>query len=715
MRSRLALVLPLVGGLLSLGLGLSGCGAASPAERPGGGVHPPAPGHESIVLRDRMGDPLQAASTEPYSPRKTCGVCHDVDAIANGYHFQQGRTDALGAIQMKPDFFGDGRFFIHSDGMYGKWGPPSTDSSQLAALTNASASDIDKTSYWMAGLCAMCHPGGGNFESDRQDDRYFDVETGFFGYETRSEAYPGDLDGDYGEVTTSGPGTGTAHLAPWDVTGVLEPDCLYCHRVDRNFVVESGEVTKNLNWIFRAATLRAKAALTDSGANPVPAYAAAPAAGQGWGTVALAAGVKPPLATTFDIDYTLGLGDGSLVEDGDGNLRVSLDQITHEPKDLACWGCHVTADRRKRGRTWFDPDEDVHYRHFNDLDGTPTEAEKLAAIGTSTACQHCHGVTGTPENAFEHNFAKGNANLGTVRDDTDYYEFNTCRDCHLDGADPDAPKPVNSIHTDKHLAKMDCSFCHIPLKHASASLVIDNVSTGTPIDYDTDVFLSADPLDPANPDKSAWFPSAKLKRAKDGVMRLYPDKLLLSSWLGDWDDKTGDGPSSDDVIQGVYLWRVRAMVATAGLSATDDNGDGQPEVNTAAEIQQWLQAAKTTHDQAGTVIALNPVLVKGGDVWYLQGGSLESFEIGPSGIKVESEHPFSTSHNVLPLSQGLTLGKIGCGDCHTSFNGGNPTKVFDRLILVDPFDQTGESLPGAGDGAQPVYSTLRLVSGVSPF
>jgi hypothetical protein len=77
--------------------------------------------HSNIVLRDHQGDAILLGSDAPYSPRQTCGVCHDIDEISNGYHFQQGRTDATGAIQTADDFFGDGRSWLKSDGMYGKW------------------------------------------------------------------------------------------------------------------------------------------------------------------------------------------------------------------------------------------------------------------------------------------------------------------------------------------------------------------------------------------------------------------------------------------------------------------------------------------------------------------------------------------------------------------------------------------------------------------
>jgi len=100
------------------------CGGGGGGGGDGDGAAPPVvpvANHEQIVLRDRFGTAIQLGSKEPYSPRETCGACHDVTAIANGYHFQQGRTTVTGAIQTKDDFYDDGRSFLKSDGMYGKW------------------------------------------------------------------------------------------------------------------------------------------------------------------------------------------------------------------------------------------------------------------------------------------------------------------------------------------------------------------------------------------------------------------------------------------------------------------------------------------------------------------------------------------------------------------------------------------------------------------
>ena len=118
MRLSRALTAPLLAGLAVTALVVSGCGGSSSSPPPPSG---PTMDHTNIVLKDRSGAALTPTSTEPYSPRQTCGACHDVDSIANGYHFQQGRTDALGNIQTADDFFNDGRDWHKSDGMYGKW------------------------------------------------------------------------------------------------------------------------------------------------------------------------------------------------------------------------------------------------------------------------------------------------------------------------------------------------------------------------------------------------------------------------------------------------------------------------------------------------------------------------------------------------------------------------------------------------------------------
>ena len=50
-------------------------------------------------LKDEAGNVINPVTgvnaDKPYSPRQTCGACHDYDKIVEGFHFQQGRGEKL--------------------------------------------------------------------------------------------------------------------------------------------------------------------------------------------------------------------------------------------------------------------------------------------------------------------------------------------------------------------------------------------------------------------------------------------------------------------------------------------------------------------------------------------------------------------------------------------------------------------------------------------
>jgi hypothetical protein len=79
-----------------------------------------AGGDGVVTLRDRSGNPIARGSTTPYSPERTCGGCHDVDVITQGYHFQQGKGLSNTAITVS-DTYNPARPWLLSDGMFGKW------------------------------------------------------------------------------------------------------------------------------------------------------------------------------------------------------------------------------------------------------------------------------------------------------------------------------------------------------------------------------------------------------------------------------------------------------------------------------------------------------------------------------------------------------------------------------------------------------------------
>ncbi len=76
--------------------------------------------HPEIILIDYDGNEISLESNVPYSPKNTCGECHDYEAITNAYHFQMGRTDAEGNIIVRDDMDSRNPWLI-SKGMYGKW------------------------------------------------------------------------------------------------------------------------------------------------------------------------------------------------------------------------------------------------------------------------------------------------------------------------------------------------------------------------------------------------------------------------------------------------------------------------------------------------------------------------------------------------------------------------------------------------------------------
>ena len=83
-------------------------------------THQEESGHPEFVLLDYDGNEVVLESSVPYSPRNTCGQCHDYDTITLAYHFQQGRSDSHGKMLVSDDKDPKKPWLI-SHGMYGKW------------------------------------------------------------------------------------------------------------------------------------------------------------------------------------------------------------------------------------------------------------------------------------------------------------------------------------------------------------------------------------------------------------------------------------------------------------------------------------------------------------------------------------------------------------------------------------------------------------------
>ncbi len=276
----------------------------SPVEMKARGVCPPFP------LRDEQGqiiDPTKGINAiVAYSPRQTCAApgCHDYDTITRGFHFTQGKGEAV------PRAMAERYQWVSSPGNYGgNWCSPAPLYRQLAPEHNTSARTIDMTSFeFVTATCGNCHPGGGPLELDRQGRRY-----DRFMADPASGLSPGGdngLSGDY-------------YKARWSETGVIEADCLLCHMPEYDLKVRNAQLASlNFRW---AAT-----------------------AGAGFGTVTgqVATGETPAISYRRDRF------------DEQGNVIV---HIAPEPRNETCLGCHFKPDWKKRG-AGYSSRTDVHLK-----------------------------------------------------------------------------------------------------------------------------------------------------------------------------------------------------------------------------------------------------------------------------------------------------------------------------------------------------------------
>lgn len=321
------------------------------------------PSYEKIILRGFDGSPLTLESKIPYSPKKTCGACHDYTLITNGYHFQQGRTDGTGKIIVSDTY--DSKYpWNLSSGMYGKLSMAYLNPVQLAKKANQHSSEIDKSSFFFVQNCGSCHPGGGWGEYDRKGYLYYDEANKNFGYEISGDNPLSD--GDYTPFNNGE----TIFRAPWDRSGVNEADCLICH-------------LRGYQWKERGAALKGRF------------LKYGPSVGAGWATVKLSQDEAGNLkAALGDIDYTK-----KEVADFE-NLHL---QILKRPPDENCLSCHAISDGRRRGRDW-NPETDAHKaKGFDCLSCHPGNKEHNFAKGNSiqqtvrddlddtmNSCEDCH-------------------------------------------------------------------------------------------------------------------------------------------------------------------------------------------------------------------------------------------------------------------------------------------------------------------------------------
>lgn len=567
------------------------------------GVCPP------YKLKDEQGniiDPVNGINAAaPYSPKQTCGAagCHDYNKITEGFHFQQGKGEAVPALMAE-------RYrWVSSPGNYGgNWCSPAPLYRQLAAKTNASARVIDMTSFeFVTATCGNCHPGGGPLEFDRAGNRYDawmrNPASGF------SSGGDNRFDGDY-------------FKARWSETGVIEADCLLCHLPEYNFKKRNEQLAKlNFKW---AAT-----------------------EGAGFGHVigAVASNQTPQVA--YD----------SSRFDPDGNVLV---HIAPEPRNETCLNCHAKPNWKKRGAS-FSARTDVHIAaglrcvdchaagskaadprirgrevHQFGKGDCPSGWVRNDLDDTVRSCEECHlkGWNNAPR--------ASHAWLPPL-----HMEKLSCQACHIPN------RTVKSALVQASDVFNPAPYITPPGKRI---WTFYDQEMGFWNHYgELESFTTRDqPTDITRPTLFTY------------KGKIYPGNRVHSMWVG-YEEQGKPGLNQLFMKDFFTMWKQHRDSGGTNYpqlaAIKDDNGDGTLEVNRPEEIDALLAATKEYLTKTGFPLeGRRLVWVCDDRAWYSSKESKLLPKLQHEATPYASVFKFS--HDVAPARAALGAG--GCTDCHAS-------------------------------------------------
>jgi len=580
-------------------------------------------------------DPVNGINAEkPYSPKQTCGKCHDYDLITQGFHFQQGKDEAASGTLAERY-----QWVSHPGNYGGNWCSPAPLYNYLSDKNNSSAKEMDMTSFtFITNGCGTCHPGGGSMEYDRDGFRY-DKRMEDIGF---TAGGTNNFDGDYFQ-------------AHWNRSGVIEADCNLCHLPEYDYKTRNDHLAKfNFKWM----------ATVGSGL----------------------ASVEGSIKDTVDVKLNY-----NLVKFGpDGKVSMHL---VREPRNETCLNCHSKPQWKKRGSS-FTEFTDVH-------------------IAKGVKCVDCHvagSMASDPRIAGKevHQFGKGDDPSGWVRNDLDN-TMRTCDDCHTTGY-LTAPVAKHVWLPDLHLDKLSCQACHIPQRKVKSALVqvSDVYNPGTKISppptsvwtfYDQNMnywnhygeltmFTAKDqPSDPFVPEFGKY------------KGQIFPVNAVHSAWPGIYTEgeKGLDQPKQREIYN-MWVAHRKDNSKYPGLAKiTDNNSDTIPEVNTAEEIDAFINSVTAYMNDQGYDLSGRKIVWVNNDRMYLSGNEYQILD-----KQYWESSPYASvykySHDVFPAKAGL--GTNGCTDCH-SFG----SDMFFRQVVKYPF----------GDDGNPVTEPQYIKLGMSGF
>lgn len=567
-------------------------------QSPPWGVCPP------FQLRDEEGNVINPVAGEnadkPYSPKQTCGRCHDYDRITQGYHFMQGKGEEPTADQKARCMW------TSTPGNYGgTWCSPAPLYKYLSPKENDSAAEVDMTSFtFFTSPCGACHPGGGSAEFDREGKRYdlwmSDPASGL------SSGGENNFDGDY-------------YKAQWNETGVLEADCLLCHLPEYDI----SERKKQLGaWNFRWAAT----------------------AGAGFAKVTGSASDKTPVEVAYDKDRF----------NQDGTVEP---HIVREPRNETCLSCHAKPGWKKRGAD-FRNRTDVHLRAgLKCVDchpaGSSATDSRIAGReehqfgkgddpgghvrddldNTCVSCADCHdsGRMGAP--IARHRW------LPPL-----HLEEIACQTCHI----PNRPVKAALVQAGDVFnpgTKIPTKGKHLWTFYGPDGKYWNHYGDLEMMGYDDK------PTDPFRPTLARY--SGKI----------YPVNRIHSAWPAiELDGETAlMQPKMGDIYK---MWTAHKADAARypDLSKiTDDNGDDVPEVNRPEEIDALIRSVTQVLADTEYPMEGKRVVWVMDDRVCSSGTEFRTLEMHPwEASPYANVHKYN--HEVLPAN--AALGINGCTDCH---------------------------------------------------
>jgi hypothetical protein len=598
--------------------------------------------HPDIWLRNEQGDRIAPSENrvDPYSPRKSCGACHNYDVITSGYHFQQGFDEMSDRHDpQKP--------WILSPGMFGNWAPFAA-AGRVAPKRSGSSREIDLSTYdWIGGYgkhdrkagvesvaCGWCHPGGGPLEFGRRIDGRRDLSANHVEAEGTSKS---PLDGDYSSHLTP---DGKSHFRE---SGVLEADCLICHRQGYRFEDRIEQINRrNYRWAATAGGGLGKVSgAVFTYANPA-AGPESPAFLRGtWNFT------KRPL-----VSYAW--NDGRLFTK-EGRLRGTVVSRAVRPEN--CLACHRDGDAKNTG-TVNSGSHDAHARG-------------------GLRCTDCHVLAGRSKaERLQHQIAKGWSPAVSVRNDLDGRDMKTCGSCHYSGAyrptrpgmpvearDPQGTHERRFPRGSFHFSLVSCMACHASQQPARGLVILD-MSAGREAGFAADDYsLARVPAEYSQPAKAPWPPWMTRGRAGEiPRVKYLPHVPKLKIWFG---ERMKNGK-----IRPIPLRHVRrAAGMVKGLTNLQVNGTGGGKVR--------LPSAVTDADILGMI----RVLEKRGfrNVVFVSDRVYERTGDALAAPLAETAKSYPVEHGIVPLERKQTLGVGGCTQCHD-----DAAPFFSKIQVKNP-------------------------------